>query len=194
MDSLPYNPLTDFTPIALVADLPIVLVVHNSVQANSVAALIAQDKANPGKVFYGSAGVGTTMHLSGELFNVMAGTQLHHVAYKGAAPAVTDLLSGTVQAGFLDLPSAGPHIASGRLEAARRGQSKASAERAGRGDHLGSWGAGLRDFRLVRRGRTSEAAAAHRPAPASGPDRGACDTRGKGPVAAGRHRAHIQHT
>ena len=98
------------------ADLPIVLVVHTSVPANTVAALIALDKSNPGKLFYGSAGVGTTMHLSGELFNALAGTHLQHVAYKGAAPAVTDIVAGTVQVGFIDLPSAGPHISSGRLK------------------------------------------------------------------------------
>jgi tripartite-type tricarboxylate transporter receptor subunit TctC len=116
MDSVPYNPLTDFTPIAVVADLPIVLVVHNSVPANTVAALIAQDKANPGKAFYASAGVGTTMHLSGELFNALAGTRLQDIAYRGDASAVNDVVAGTVQAGFIDFPSAGPHIASGRLK------------------------------------------------------------------------------
>jgi tripartite-type tricarboxylate transporter receptor subunit TctC len=120
MDSVPYNPLTDFTPIAVVADLPIVLVVHHSVPANTVAALIAQDKANPGKVFDASTGVGTTMHLSGELFNALAGTRLQHVAYRDAAPAVNDIVAGTVQAGLIDLPSAGPHIASGRPTASAR--------------------------------------------------------------------------
>lgn len=124
MDKLPYNPLTDFTPVALIADLPIVLVVHSSVPATSVQALIGADKSDPGKLFFASAGVGTTMHLSGELFNVMAGTKMKHVAYKGTAPAVTDMLAGQVQVGFLDLPSAGPHVATGKLKLLAVGNRK----------------------------------------------------------------------
>ena len=124
LDSLPYNPLTDFAPIALIADLPIVLVVHNSVAANDVQSLIAADKANPGKLFFASAGNGTTMHLSGELFNVMAGTKLQHVAYKGTGPAVTDLLGGQVSIGFLDLPAVGPHLESGKIKILAVGNQK----------------------------------------------------------------------
>jgi tripartite-type tricarboxylate transporter receptor subunit TctC len=127
LDSLPYNPLTDFAPIALIADLPIVLVVHNSVAANDVKSLIAADKANPGKLFFASAGNGTTMHLSGELFNVMAGTKLQHVAYKGTGPAVTDLLGGLVQIGFLDLPAVGPHLESGKIKILAVGNRKRAA-------------------------------------------------------------------
>lgn len=123
-DKLPYNPLTDFTPIALIADLPVVLVVHNSVPATSVQGLINAEKADPGKLFFASAGVGTTMHLSGELFNVMASTKMRHVAYRGAGPAVTDMLAGLVQVGFLDLPSAGPHVSSGKLKLLAVGNKK----------------------------------------------------------------------
>lgn len=124
MDSIPYNPITDFAPIAMIADLPIVLVVHSSVAANSVPALIAADKANPGKLFFASAGTGTTMHLSGELLNVMAGTKLQHVAYKGTGPAMIDMLAGQVQVGFLDLPSVGPHLASGKVKILAVGNRK----------------------------------------------------------------------
>lgn len=123
-DKLPYNPLTDFTPVALIADLPVVLVVNSAVPATSVQALIAAEKADPGKLFFASAGVGTTMHLSGELFNVMAGTKMKHVAYKGTGPAVTDMLGGQVQVGFLDLPSAGPHVAAGKLKLLAVGNRK----------------------------------------------------------------------
>lgn len=115
-DTFPYDPVKDLAPIALVADLPIVLVANSSVPANDVAGLIAADKANPGKLFFASAGIGTTMHLSGELFNAMAGTQLQHVPYKGTGQAITDLLAGQVQLGFLDLPAAGPHIAAGKIK------------------------------------------------------------------------------
>lgn len=124
MDKIPYDPVKDLAPIALIADLPIVLVVHSSVAANDVAGLIALDKANPGKLFFASAGNGTTMHLSGELLNVMAGTTLQHVPYKGAAPAITDLLSGRVQVGFLDLPSVGPHLAGGKVKILAVGNRK----------------------------------------------------------------------
>lgn len=124
MDSIAYDPVNDFAPIALIADLPIVLVAHPSVPANDVTSLIAADKANPGKLFFASAGTGTTMHLSGELMNVMAGTKLQHVPYKGGSLAMTDILSGQVQLGFLDFPSAGPHIASGKIKALAVGNKK----------------------------------------------------------------------
>lgn len=116
IDGLPYDPVRDLKPIALIADLPIVLVASKTLPANDVRALIAADKADPGKLFFASAGVGTTMHLSGELFNSMAGTRLEHVPYKGAGAAITDLVAGRVQLGFLDLPAAGPHVKSGALK------------------------------------------------------------------------------
>lgn len=116
MDNLSYDPVRDFAPVALIANLPVVLVANSSVRANDVQSLIAADKADPGKLFFASAGVGTTMHLAGEMLNSMAGTRLQHVSYKGTGIAITDLIAGTVQLGFLDLPSAGPHIASGRLK------------------------------------------------------------------------------
>ncbi len=116
MDNLPYDAVRDFAPVALIVNLPVVLVANKAVPANDIRSLIAADKANPGKLFFASAGVGTTMHLAGEMLNSMAGTRLQHVAYKGTGLAVTDLISGTVQLGFLDLPSAGPHIESGALK------------------------------------------------------------------------------
>ncbi|MBE0549338.1 MAG: tripartite tricarboxylate transporter substrate binding protein [Rubrivivax sp.] len=124
MDALPYDPVKDLAPIALIADLPIVLVVHSSVPANDVASLIAADKANPGNLFFASAGTGTTMHLSGELLNVMAGTKLQHVPYKGTGLAITDLLAGRVQVGFLDLPSVGPHLDGGKVKILAVGNRK----------------------------------------------------------------------
>jgi tripartite-type tricarboxylate transporter receptor subunit TctC len=124
LDSIPYDPIKDFAPISLIADLPIVLVVNNTVAANDVASLIAFDKSNPGKLFFASAGIGTTMHLSGELLNVMAGTKLQHVPYKGTGQAITDLLGGQVQIGFLDLPSVGPHLAGGKVKILAVGNRK----------------------------------------------------------------------
>lgn len=124
MDSLPYDPVKDLTPIGLVADLPILLVINSTVPVNSVAELIAAEKANPGKFFFASAGNGTTMHLSGELFNVTAGTKLQHVAYKGTAPAIADLLAGQVQVGFLDMSSVGSHLSGNRIKVLAVGSQK----------------------------------------------------------------------
>jgi len=114
---MPYDHVKDFAPIVLVAAVPNVLVVHPSVPVNSVAELIAYAKANPGKLNFASSGAGTSIHLSGELFKVMAGVQMTHVPYKGSAPAVTDLLGGQVQLMFDNLPPSLPHIKSGRLRA-----------------------------------------------------------------------------
>jgi tripartite-type tricarboxylate transporter receptor subunit TctC len=127
IEGLPYDPVRDLTPIALIADLPIVLVANKALAADDIRALIAADKADPGKLFFASAGIGTTMHLSGELFNSMAGTRLEHVPYKGAGAAITDLVAGRVQLGFLDLPAAGPHVKSGALKILAVGNAKRAA-------------------------------------------------------------------
>ncbi|HET9337661.1 MAG TPA: tripartite tricarboxylate transporter substrate binding protein [Casimicrobiaceae bacterium] len=114
---MPYDHVKDFTPVVLVAAVPNVLVVHPSVPANSVQELIAYAKANPGKLNFASSGAGTSIHLSGELFKVMAGVQMTHVPYKGSAPAITDLLGGQVQLMFDNLPPSLPHIRAGKLRA-----------------------------------------------------------------------------
>ena len=90
--TLPYDALKDFTPIALVAHGPTVVVVHPSVPATTLGEFVQYAKANPGKVAYASSGSGTILHLTGELFAARTGTDLLHVPYKGAVPASTDLL------------------------------------------------------------------------------------------------------
>ncbi|MBK6394839.1 MAG: tripartite tricarboxylate transporter substrate binding protein [Betaproteobacteria bacterium] len=114
---MPYDHVRDFAPVILVAAVPNVLVVHPSVPVNSVAELIAYAKANPGKLNFASSGSGTSIHLAGELFKVMAGVQMTHVPYKGSAPAIADLVGGQVQLMFDNLPSALPQIKAGRLRA-----------------------------------------------------------------------------
>jgi len=114
---MPYDHVKDFVPIVLVAGVPNVLVIHPSVPANSVQELIAYGKANPGKLNFASSGAGTSIHLAGELFKVSTGVQMQHVPYKGSAPALTDLMGGQVQLMFDNLPSALPHIRSGKLKA-----------------------------------------------------------------------------
>ena len=114
---LTFHPQRDFTPIALVGESPNALVTHPKVQAKSVKDLIALAKANPGKLNYGSSGAGTTVHLSGELFNTMAGVKLTHIPFKGASEALTGLLGGQTDLMFASLSSAIPQIKAGRLKA-----------------------------------------------------------------------------
>lgn len=112
---LPFDPIADFLPITQVASTPQVLEVNSSVPVTSVQELIALARKEPDKLFYASAGSGTTLHLSGALFNMMAGTTMTHVPYKGVSAALTDLMSGRVQVVIDSLPSSLPHIKSGKL-------------------------------------------------------------------------------
>src|SRR5207237_8323547 len=112
-----FDPIRDFTPVVYVGDSPNVLVTTNRLQANSVKEFISLVKAKPGQLNYGSSGAGTTVHLSGELFNSMAGVKTVHVPYKGASEALTALLGGQVDFMFASLSSAIPQVKSGKLKA-----------------------------------------------------------------------------
>jgi tripartite-type tricarboxylate transporter receptor subunit TctC len=112
---LSYNTVKDFAPITLVASSSLMLVANPSVPVKNVNDLITFAKANPGKVNFGSSGTGTPLHLGGELFNVQAGTDITHIGYKGAAPALTDVLGGQIQTAMIGTPAALPHIKSGKL-------------------------------------------------------------------------------
>jgi len=112
---LPYDPSQDFRMLSLVTDLPVVMEVHPSVPAKTVAEFVAYAKQNPGKLNFGSAGTGGTIHLAGEMFKQMAGIEMTHVPYKGAGPALTDLLSGNIQVMFDSLSTALPPVKSGSL-------------------------------------------------------------------------------
>ena len=114
---LSYQPLRDFAPITLITNSENVLVLHASVPATSVKELIAYAKANPRKLNYGSSGNGTSSHLGGAMFASMAGVEMTHVPYKGSGPMLTDLLAGQLQLSFSSVPTALPHIKSGRLRA-----------------------------------------------------------------------------
>jgi tripartite-type tricarboxylate transporter receptor subunit TctC len=117
LSKIPYDVKKDFAFITLVVRVPEVLAVHPSLPANSLAELISYAKANPGKVNFGSAGSGSITHLAGELLKAEARVDLVHVPYKGAAPAVNDLLGGQVQMGIFDVPVLLGHIRSGKLKA-----------------------------------------------------------------------------
>ena len=115
---LPYDTLRDFTPVSLAATSGgLVLSAHPSVLPKSVKELIEFDHAKPGQLTFGSGGVGNTLHMAGELFNIMAKTKLTHVPYKGSAPALTDVLGGHISLMFPSTVIATPHVKSGRLRA-----------------------------------------------------------------------------
>ncbi len=114
---LPYDHIRDFAPISQIGTVPNALVVHASVPVSSVKELIAYAKANPGKINYGSAGIGSAPHLSMELIKSMAGISMMHVPYKGAGAAVSDVLGGQLQALCSSLAGLLPHIRSGRVRA-----------------------------------------------------------------------------
>jgi tripartite-type tricarboxylate transporter receptor subunit TctC len=114
---LPYDTIKDFAPITNLIESPLVVVVHPDVRANTLREFVALAKANPGKLNYGSAGVGNTLHLAGEMFRMATGTDLVHVPYKGASQALGDLLGGRIQVMF-DLPQTPlANIQAGKLRA-----------------------------------------------------------------------------
>jgi tripartite-type tricarboxylate transporter receptor subunit TctC len=116
-DKLPFDFIRDSAPVAGTMLLTNVMVVHPSVPARTVAEFIGYVKANPGKVYFASSGTGASPHMSGELFKAMTGIDMIHVPYRGAGPAMTDLLPGRVQLMFDNLPSSIEHIRAGRLRA-----------------------------------------------------------------------------
>jgi tripartite-type tricarboxylate transporter receptor subunit TctC len=112
---LGYNTVRDFAPVTLVAASSLALVAHPSLAAKNLKDLIAYAKANPGKLNFGSSGSGTPLHLGGELLNNRAGIKIVHVPYKGAAPALNDVLGGQIELAMVGTPSALPYIRSGKL-------------------------------------------------------------------------------
>jgi tripartite-type tricarboxylate transporter receptor subunit TctC len=114
---LPFNFIRDIAPVAGIVRTPNVMTVTNSLPVKTVAEFIAYCKVNPGKVNMASSGSGTSVHLSGELFKYMTGCNMLHVPYKGAGPALTDLIAGQVHVFFDNLPSSAPHIRGGRIRA-----------------------------------------------------------------------------
>jgi tripartite-type tricarboxylate transporter receptor subunit TctC len=114
---LAYDPVKDFAPVALVAIQPNILVVHPDLPAKSVKELVAFAKQNPGKLNYASSGSGAAAHLAGELFKAMAGVDIVHIPYKGAQPALTDVIAGQAQIMFATSASVVPYVKAGRLRA-----------------------------------------------------------------------------
>ncbi len=115
--NLPYDTLRDLAPIAYVGATPNALVVTNSLPVRTVQEFLAYARANPGRIAYGSGGVGSAGHLSVELLQSLSATKLTHVPYKGAGPAITDLISGQIQAMLTTMPSVMPHVKGGKVRA-----------------------------------------------------------------------------
>ena len=112
---IPFDALTDFTPITQLAHVPLILVVNNDLPVRSVKELIAYAKANPGKLNFASSGNAAAPHLAGESFKLATGIDMQHVPYKGSSPALTDLIGGQVQLMFDSMPSAMPFVKAGKL-------------------------------------------------------------------------------
>src|SRR3954466_7318527 len=122
---LGYDPVADFAPVTLMCVYPNIMAVPNSSPDHSVPAFIARAKANPGGISYASSGIGTSLHLAGELFKRLAGVDLTHIPYRGAGPALGDLLPGRVDAIFANFPSTLPYVQNGQL----RGLAVTTAKR-----------------------------------------------------------------
>ncbi len=112
---LPFDAVRDFTPLGLIVDIPAALVTHPSLPAKNVKELITLAKKRPGEIFFSSSGIGAVGHLSGALFNNTMGTNIVHVPYKGAGPAIADLVAGHVQLSFVSIPAVVGHVQNGRL-------------------------------------------------------------------------------
>ncbi|MGH8619548.1 MAG: Bug family tripartite tricarboxylate transporter substrate binding protein [Burkholderiales bacterium] len=113
----PYDPVRDFAPITLLATSSFIIVVTNSLPATSIKEFVALAKAKPGGLNYGSAGAGSSLHLTAEVFKQATGINLVHVPYKGTAPAITELIAGQVQVMFSTMPPALPQVKAGKLRA-----------------------------------------------------------------------------
>ena len=151
---LPYDPERDFRPIGLMARFPLVLTVKQDSAFGGARDLVEAAKAKPGQIDYGSPGVGSPHHLTMERLSKEAGVRFNHVPYRGAAPALNDLLAGTFESMVIDLPSGAEYLRSGRVQAARhllRGAAPGPAGRAHRPG--GARAAGLRGLRLAGPGR-----------------------------------------
>ena len=124
---MPYDMVKDFVPVAHVASAPNLLVVNNDLPVKNVAELVSYMKANPNKISFGSPGIGTSVHVSGELFKSLTGTSMTHVPYKGRAMAIPDLIGGQIQLMFDNMPSALPMAKEGKIRALAQTTAKRSS-------------------------------------------------------------------
>ena len=123
---LPYDPVRDFSPVSLVAVLPLIMVANSALPADTLPELIALARKRPGEILFGSTGNGSTIHLAGEMLNTVAKVQMVHVPYRGASLALTEMLAGQIQFMFTTIPPALPHLKTGRLKAITVANAKRS--------------------------------------------------------------------
>ena len=157
--SLSYDQVKDIAPVIIIAKVPNLCSVTNALPVKSVAELIAYAKAKPGELFYGTPGLGSTAHVSTELFKSMTGVQMTHVPYKGSAPMLTDLIAGRVHLTIDNLPASQPHADAGAIRPLGGVHRGALAAVAGSADHRRSRRAGLRGGGLVHHRRAGQGAA-----------------------------------
>ena len=182
--AMPFDALADFTPVTNMAMVPLVAVVHPALPVRSIADLIAYLKANPGKVSYASSGNASALHLAGEMFKLMTGTEMVHVPYRGAGPAVQDLIAGNIQLMFDSIPSSAGAVRSGVAAAAGGDDGEAGLGLSGPADGGRGGSARLRHRHLVRHLGAAQSARPHRrPAAAGGGRR----RRGAGGAGEARH-------
>ena len=146
---LSYDPAKDFAPVSLIAKVPLMVVVHPSVKAKTLAEFVALAKAQPQALSYGSAGNGSPQHLGAEMFKSVTGVQLNHIPYKGSAPALADLLGGQIQVMFIDIAPAIQHVRSGKLRALAVTSAKRQSAIPELGTVSESGVAGTKDFEAV---------------------------------------------
>ena len=158
---LPYDPVKDFTPIALVAAVPFALIVNPQIPAANLKEFIAYAKANPG-LAYGSAGNGSPHHLGAEMLKTAAGIDIRHVSYRGSVPAMLDVIAGRIPFMVMDLQPALPQIRAGKVRVLGRHHDQAGRGRARYPDARGERPCRLRTRRLAGRGRTGRPAAPDR--------------------------------
>ena len=115
--SIPFDPVRDFAPVTLISEVPNILVVHPAVPEKTLPEFVAHARANPGRLNFGSGSTGSAGHLAGELFNTMTGARMVHIPYKGAAPALNELMGGRIAAVFDSLTLIMPQAKAGRVRA-----------------------------------------------------------------------------
>ena len=191
-DKLNFNLMRDIALVAGMVRAANVMEVNPAVPAATVPEFIAYAKANPGKLSFASGGRGSSLHVVGELFKMMAGVDMVHVPYRGGAPALIDLLGGQVQVMFDTIPQSIEYIRSGKLRALAVTTSTRSRSAAGRPDH-GRFRARFRGRQLVGRRRAGEDAGRDRRPPQQGDQRRSCRPEGEEAVGRARHDAVVVH-
>ena len=186
-----FDVIKDFTPIGFMGNIPIILAANPALGVNSVSELIALAKSRPGELTHGSAGIGSIQHLSGELFNTMAGVKLAHIPYRGTNQVIVDFLGGRLSLMFSPAPTIAPHLKEGAGEDARRDVGQAFDALSRTSDIVGIGAGRIRRAALVRHMGAEGHAAAGRRGDLQRDDRSSRDPRGKRTARRRRDRGRV---